>query len=298
MVKYISLYDKLILTVMLFSKIDVNKVEWLNLVFANRNQSYGAYVLRRESGNYLFKSLLITGFLFGGALLFSAINSKSNLDNSAVSALPVTNPDEIRVIPVEISKPKTAIAQPKTSSVSVSTAKADLKEVKFAGRLNPVHDNPLIAEVPTAAQIQESVISLRNNEGSSAQGVNSVSGSNSGEDSAGEGAGSGTDIYNREFVEVMPEFPGGMKAWANFLTRNLNYPSAAAEVGISGKVMVSFVIEKNGEISNLKILKGIGAGCDEEAMRVIKRSPFWKPGMQNGRAVRVAYIMPIVFRME
>lgn len=298
MVKYISLYDKLILTVMLFSKIDVNKVEWLNLVFANRNQSYGAYVLRRESGNYLFKSLLITGFLFGGALLFSAINSKSNLDNAAVSALPVTNPDEIRVIPVEISKPKAAIAQPKTSSVSISTAKADLKEVKFAGRLNPVHDNPLIAEVPTVAQIQESVISLRNNEGSSAQGVNSVSGSNSGEDSAGEGVGSGTDIYNREFVEVMPEFPGGMKAWANFLTRNLNYPSAAAEVGISGKVMVSFVIEKNGEISNLKILKGIGAGCDEEAMRVIKRSPFWKPGMQNGRAVRVAYIMPIVFRME
>ncbi|HTN19826.1 MAG TPA: energy transducer TonB [Pelobium sp.] len=298
MVKYISLYDKLILTVMLFSKIDVNKVEWLNLVFANRNQSYGAYVLRRESGNYLFKSILITGFLFGGALLFSAINSKSNLGSSAVSVLPVTNPDEIRVIPVEISKPKTAIAQPKTSSVSVSTAKADLKEVKFAGRLNPVHDNPLIAEVPTAAQIQESVISLRNNEGSSAQGVNSVSGSNSGEDSAGEGVGSGTDIYNREFVEVMPEFPGGMKAWANFLTRNLNYPSAAAEIGISGKVLVSFVIEKNGEISNLKVLKGIGAGCDEEAMRVIKKSPFWKPGMQNGRAVRVAYIMPIVFRME
>jgi protein TonB len=298
MVKYISLYDKLILTVMLFSKIDVNKVEWLNLVFANRNQSYGAYVLRRESGNYLFKSLLITGFLFGGALLFSAINSRSNSDNSMRSTMPVTNPDEIRVIPVEISKPKTAIAQPKTSSVSVSTAKADLKEVKFAGRITPVHDNPQITEVPTAAQIQESVISLRNNEGTSAQGVNNVSGSNSGEDGAGEGAGSGTDIYNREFVEVMPEFPGGMKAWANFLTRNLNYPSAAAEVGISGKVLVSFVIEKNGEISNLKVLKGIGGGCDEEAMRVIKKSPFWKPGMQNGRAVRVAYIMPVVFRME
>nr|WP_294895798.1 energy transducer TonB [uncultured Pedobacter sp.] len=285
---------------MLFSKIDVNKVEWLNLVFENRNQSYGAYVLRRESGNYLFKALLITGFLIGGIDLLSAINRKAEVYDAVVCALPLVDPNEIKLIPVDVSKPKPDFAKPTTSPSSVSSGKTDVKEVKFTGRLNPVNDNSLTEEMPTIAQINESVISSDNKAGTSAQGINSggSSGADTGEGSVGEDVGNGTDIYNTSFLEVMPEFPGGMKAWANFLTKNLNYPPQARENGISGRVVVSFVIDKNGEISNLKVVKGIGGGCDEEAMRVIKKSPFWKPGMQNGRAVRVAYIMPVVFRME
>jgi protein TonB len=96
----------------------------------------------------------------------------------------------------------------------------------------------------------------------------------------------------------MPEFVGGMDAWAKFLGKNLRYPVQARDEGIQGRVTVSFVVEKNGELSNVKVLKGIGYGCDEEAIRVIKKSPFWKPGFQNGRPVRVSYVMPIVFRLD
>ncbi|WP_017259228.1 hypothetical protein [Pedobacter arcticus] len=90
---------------MIFSKIDVNKVEWLNLVFENRNQSYGAYVLRRDAGSYLFKSLLITGFIFGGAVLFSSLSNKTELDNSIVGVTPSVDPDVVHVIPLRLLNP-------------------------------------------------------------------------------------------------------------------------------------------------------------------------------------------------
>lgn len=280
---------------MLFSKIDVNKVEWLNLVFENRNQSYGAYVLRRDSGNYLFKSLVITGCLFGGAVLLSSINRKIEVDDPIVAVTPLINPDEIHVLPIETLQPKPKLANPIISPPSTAPA-TDAQQINFSGKLNPVRDNATVAEIPTIKQIEESVIGLQEKDGLKSVGTNSGTGVNG--DVIGGSVTDGKEIYTTNFLEVMPEFPGGMKAWANFLTKNLHYPVIAMESGISGKVLVSFVVERNGEISNLKVVKGIGGGCDEEAMRVIKKSPFWKPGMQNGRAVRVAYLMPVVFRSE
>ncbi|WP_017259227.1 energy transducer TonB [Pedobacter arcticus] len=169
--------------------------------------------------------------------------------------------------------------------------------MKFSGKLNPVRDELVVAEVPTSKQIAESIIGSQTSVGLTAGATDNGSGIGNA-NATGEGSIGGTEIYGTEFLEAMPEFPGGMSAWAKFLTKNLKYPVMATEGGVSGKVLVSFVVEKNGEISNLKVIKGIGGGCDEEAMRVIKKSPFWKPGMQNGRAVRVAYMMPVVFRME
>lgn len=283
---------------MIFSKIDVNKVEWLNLVFENRNQSYGAYVLRRDSGNYLLISLLITGLFFGSTVLFSTIINNDKSKDSRVNVVSVDNSDEVHIIPIETAKPTPELIKAEVVPPA-SLGKTDLQTVKFAGNLNPVKDELVVTDAPTIKQIEESVIALQTSEGLKA-GIESNGSSSKGEgmEGIGEGTSSGTEIYSTSFLEAMPEFPGGMKAWANFLTKNLNYPSMAAENGISGRVLVSFVVEKNGEISNLKVIKGIGGGCDEEAMRVIKKSPAWKPGMQNGRAVRVAYMMPVVFRME
>lgn len=96
-------------------------------------------------------------------------------------------------------------------------------------------------------------------------------------------------------VEVMPEYPGGVNEMMKFLAENIKYPTAAKENGVSGKVYVSFIVEKDGLISDITILRGIGAGCDEEAIRVIKMMPKWKPGTQRGQAVRVQYNVPIKF---
>ena len=103
-------------------------------------------------------------------------------------------------------------------------------------------------------------------------------------------------VYNQP--EVMPEFPGGMDAMMKYLSENIKYPEQAKEKNTQGRVLVTFVVEKNGSISNVKVVKGIGNGCDEEAVRVISAMPKWKPGMQNGKKVRVSFAIPISFKLQ
>ena len=99
-------------------------------------------------------------------------------------------------------------------------------------------------------------------------------------------------------VEEMPEFPQGYEKLSKFLRSNLKYPLTARENGIEGKIFVSFIVEENGNISKVNILRGIGGGCDEEAKRVIESMPDWIPGKQRGKAVKVQFNMPIVFRLN
>lgn len=99
-------------------------------------------------------------------------------------------------------------------------------------------------------------------------------------------------------VEQMPEFPGGEEALYQFLGSNLSYPDTAKEQNITGKVIVSFVVEKDGRITNAKVIKDIGGGCGDEALRVVNKMPRWKPGKQKGKPVRVQFSLPFVFNLE
>ena len=101
-----------------------------------------------------------------------------------------------------------------------------------------------------------------------------------------------------QIVEQMPKFPGGEQAMMDFVAKNVVYPQEAQEKGISGRVFVSFVVEKDGSVNEVEVKKGIGGGCDDEAVRVVKAMPKWKPGMQDGKPVRVSYMMPIIFKLQ
>lgn len=103
-------------------------------------------------------------------------------------------------------------------------------------------------------------------------------------------------IYN--IVEVMAEYPGGFEKMAEFLGKNIVYPEEAKEKNIQGTVLVSFVVEKNGKITDAKVVRSIGGGCDEEALRVVNAMPKWKPGKQNGKNVRVQFALPIKFKLQ
>lgn len=98
-------------------------------------------------------------------------------------------------------------------------------------------------------------------------------------------------------VENMPKFPGGEEARAKYFAENIKYPEAARKAGVQGTCYVTFVIEEDGSTSNVKVLRGIGGGCDEEAVRVIQSSPKWEPGTQRGKAVRVQFNMPVKFAL-
>jgi TonB family protein len=107
---------------------------------------------------------------------------------------------------------------------------------------------------------------------------------------------SGSKIFTS--VQQVPEFPGGIEAMYRFLSKNLVYPSWAKSNNFQGRVIISFVVEKDGTLTDMKIYKGIGGGFDEEALRVMRLSPLWKPGIQNGHPVRVAYSVPINFTLS
>ena len=99
-------------------------------------------------------------------------------------------------------------------------------------------------------------------------------------------------------VEEMPEYPGGLSKLTDYLTKNIKYPQMARESGIQGRVFVNFVVEPDGSVSNINVMRSLGGGCDEEAVRVVKNMPKWKPGKQRGKPVRVSYILPIVFTLQ
>lgn len=99
-------------------------------------------------------------------------------------------------------------------------------------------------------------------------------------------------------VENMPQFPGGDEGRIDYMVKNMKYPKEAVEKGLEGTVYVSFIVEPDGAVSNAKVLKGIGKPCDEEAVRVVSAMPKWKPGTQNGKAVRVQFTLPVNFKLK
>ena len=101
-----------------------------------------------------------------------------------------------------------------------------------------------------------------------------------------------------EFVEQMPEFPGGEDAMMAYIQKNMKYPKAAVENSTEGRVIVNFVVNDDGNIVDVKTVRGIGSGCDQEAERVVRSMPAWKAGKQNGKPVRVSYSLPITFQLE
>ena len=107
-----------------------------------------------------------------------------------------------------------------------------------------------------------------------------------------------TEVDSFWIVEQMPSFKGGLQAFYKYIGKKVKYPSTARRLRIEGKVFVTFIIDKNGKVTNVQVLRGIGGGCDEEAIRVIEKSPKWNPGKQRGKPVKVTMTLPITFKLN
>ncbi len=113
-----------------------------------------------------------------------------------------------------------------------------------------------------------------------------------------ENQGPDSKVYDMNLVEKAPEFNGGQRELNKYISNNIKYPAAARQNNIQGKVYLSFIVEKDGSINDIKVKQGIGSGCDEEAIRVLRSSPKWKPGMIKGSPVRTYCILPVTFQLE
>lgn len=262
--------------------------EWLDVVFRNRNKNYGAYTLRLQSSSILLRSLYIAGPVFILLFVGPAIYNK---------IFPTTIPDHQVDVVMAIVEPIHELKKeaPKKEEVKKELPKAapkqeKLKSVNFTA---PIVVDKEVAAPPTTEELANVVIASVTQEGAASKGEVHMPSTTQGGEGGTAPVGNGNEIYTMGGIESYPEFPGGMAAWAKFIQKNLRYPYAAQESGAQGKVYLNFVVEKDGSITDVNVVKGIGYGCDEEAVRVIKKSPKWKAGLQNNSPVRVRYSMPI-----
>jgi len=264
------------------TEVNLYKSGWLELVFDDRNKAYGAYDLRKHYADNLFKAL---GFTIGGFVTLMLVCSFFMTRNPYVKVTQVITDPNI-VVPQTVKPPVTPPRQRVEPPAHHST-------VRFP-QPTPARDElaenpPKIEDLKTADAGQQTV---KGNDNSI--NIPELSGGNG---NVAKAVTEDNGVHEISTIEVMPQFPGGEAAWAKFLQKNLRYPGQAQENNISGKVWVSFVIEKDGHLSDIMVIRGVGYGLDDEAVRVLKLAPAWKPGIQNGQAVRVRYNLPFNFQI-
>jgi periplasmic protein TonB len=243
-----------------------------DIAFEGRNKEYGAYFLRRKYSRYLFISGTIATFIFlvlVSVPILMEIFEKPVLYEEMMPLIEFysLNPpsdDDLGAMARALQTPPDVDRVPEVID-SLKPEKEQIKE-----------------EIKPETEVKEEI-------------TDSLPGSGGGDDKEGTGTGEDTGIYTT--IDVYPRFPGGDQARFYFLRSNIHYPEAAVKAGIEGVLMVVFVIEPDGRVSNIEVSKGIGGGCDEEAIRVVRAMPMWEPGKRSGRAVRVLVRMPIVFKI-
>ena len=275
------------------AKIDLIDNGWVDLVFEGKNHAYGAYQLRKETGKRNIYSLLIM-FAIGVAIA-AVVAVKGVVENAMRNDVAMEADVELAKLAEKQEAKVEKKEEPKIEKLEVEKVKSSVKftapEIKKDDEVKP--------EDELKSQDDLSKINT-------AIGAFDVTGN---DEAAGEVLKAKETIAQPEppkeeetkvfdVVEQMPSFPGGPSALFEYLSKNIKYPVVAEENGIQGRVIVSFVVERDGSITDVRVVKSVDPSLDKEAQRVVKSMPRWIPGKQNGSAVRVKYTVPVTFRLQ
>ena len=281
------------------AKIDLYDPKWVDMVFAGKNKEYGAYQLRKGTSGRNIKALLIlviAAALVGGFLAWKVIEQKQAEEQQAyMEAMELAQLQEQAKKEKKKPEPiKPKVEQKKEIPVARETQKFTAPVIK--------KDELVKAEnqVKQMDQLDDKVaVGTENKEGVKDRTVEAVR-NDIAVAAPPPPPAPKPEVANKVFdvVEEMPSFPGGQGALMAFLSSNIKYPVVAQENGVQGRVIVGFVVEKDGSISDVKVMRSVDPSLDREAQRVVKAMPKWKPGKQNGSAVRVKYTVPVVFRLQ
>ena len=277
------------------SKIDLISNEWTDLVFEGRNQSYGAYQLRKSTGKRNLWALIIVALaavlLYLGLQLQRMAEANKKVENTQAVELAKLNTEKKKEAKVEKKEiirqePEKVVEQVKSSVKFTAPVIKKDEEVKE-------EDEIKLDEV----QKSDKAVGAFTVEGNDEVGGAVLKAK---EDIAAPEPPKHVVEETKIFtvVEQMPMYPGGDAALMGYLRDNIHYPTVAAENGIQGRVVVGFVVERDGSITDVKVLRSVDPSLDREAMRVVKSMPRWTPGKQNGSAVRVKYQVPVTFRLQ
>lgn len=277
------------------SKIDLISNDWVDLVFDGKNQAYGAYRLRKGTGKR--NIIAIVSVIILAVAAFSAMAIKKIVDEQAAKVA-ATEVNELSALnqpkkKAEVKQPKVQIKEPEKVVERVkSSVKFTAPVIKKDNEVKPED------EIKTQDQLMETKTAI---------GTFDVKGN---DDANGEVLKAKEVITQPEppkhveenkvfdVVEQMPSFPGGPQALLQYLNNNVKYPVVAQENGVQGRVVISFVVEKDGSVTDVQVAKSVDPSLDKEAQRVVKSMPHWIPGKQNGSAVRVKYVVPVSFKLQ
>ena len=278
------------------SQIDLIDNRWADLMFENRNKEYGAYVLRRQTTSRNIKSIIIVLILFALVMAYMvAMNAYNEYQKAHMAQTQVTELTALQEQKKEAKvERKEIIKQEKVEQV-VEKVKSSIKftapVIKKDDEVRPED------EMKSQDEIMNSKVAV---------GFANVIGN----DESGEVLKAKEQLItepvkpkeeeNKVFdvVEQMPSFPGGMAALMAYLQKNIKYPPVAEENGIQGRVVCTFVVERDGSVTDVRVAKSVDPSLDKEAVRVVGAMPRWIPGKQNGQSVRVKYTLPVTFRLQ
>ncbi len=281
------------------AKIDLYDPKWVDMVFAGKNKEYGAYQLRKGTSGRNIKALLIlviAAALVGGFLAWKVIEQKQAEEQQAyMEAMELAQLQEQAKKEKKKPEPiKPKVEQKKEIPVARETQKFTAPVIK---------KDELVKEenqVKQMDQLDDKVaVGTENKEGVKDRTVEAVR-NDIAVAAPPPPPAPKPEVSNKVFdvVEEMPSFPGGTGALMSFLSSNIKYPVVAQENGVQGRVIVGFVVERDGSITDVRVMRSVDPSLDREAQRVVKAMPRWKPGKQNGSAVRVKYTVPVVFRLQ
>lgn len=285
------------------ARIDIYTSEWIDLVFEGRNKSYGAYQLRRENFQTTLKALLLGIGILCILILFSFASNYFNKESAAImneapsQTIKVTELYKYKEAPA-VEKPivpeKTKTPEQKSTVAADSRKKEKFVPLEVVPGNNSI-DTPTITELTNAAPA--AFTDDGDNHGNITIGVNGLS---SGNTTGTEGLTSlteGTGIYNPTELDSNPAFPGGLGSFYSLVSKNFRNPES--EHAMTSRIYVYFVVEKDGSMTDFRVINNPGKNLEREALRVLSAiKTKWKPGIKNGESVRTAYNLPITINVR
>ena len=275
------------------AKLDLISLEWTDLVFEGRNKEYGAYQLRKGTSKRNIWSIIIVAL--AAVLLYLGLT----LHRMAEANRTVENTQAIELTNLENKKKEAKVEKKEQIKVEPEKTVERVKSsVKFTA---PVIKKDNLVKEEDEIKLDEIEKSNKAIGALTVEGNDEVGGEVlqlREQIAAPEPPKPAEENKVHDFVEQMPSFPGGMGALMSWLSQNIKYPVIAAENGVEGRVIVQFVVEKDGSITDVKIAKSVDPSLDKEATRVVSSMPHWIAGRQNGNPVRVKYTVPVTFKLQ
>lgn len=280
------------------AKIDLYDPKWVDMVFAEKNQAYGAYVLRKQTSARNIRSivfLLIAALLIGGFLAYKVHQQK--MEEEKLAYMEAQELAKLRDQLKEKKEDK-PVVQPKVEP------KKEIPEVRETQKFTApvIKKDELVKEENQVKQMDDLdkkvAVDVKDQEGVKDRTVEAIRNDIAVNTPPKEEVKQQVVEKIFDVVEVPPTFPGGegqLRAW---LAANTKYPPVAEDNGIQGRVIVQFVVERDGSVSNVNVVRGVDPSLDKEAARVVRSMPKWTPGKQNGQAVRARFNVPVVFKLQ